>query len=139
MMTWFDVDFGPTSVALGTTVGYELFTATGGVVLARTNAGVFEIGNGAYGVNLDPPASAVTVEWSTATTGVIVYAHEDLSHVKAERMLMNKQVTDQTAQRFYVYNGLATTIWMEAPIFEDAAGTVPYRGKGIEYREAMAT
>ncbi|MGI9489178.1 MAG: hypothetical protein ACR2RF_25485 [Geminicoccaceae bacterium] len=138
-MTWFDVSFGPTSTALGTTVGYELFTATGGVILARTNAGVFEIGNGAYGVNIDPPATAVVVEWSTATTGTIIYAHEDLSHVIAQRCLVNGQVTDQTPGELHVLNDLATTVWIRAAIHEDSAGTIIYRGKGIERRGHLAS
>lgn len=137
-MTWFDASFGPTSTGLGT-VGYVLYTATGGIAQARTTAGVFEIGNGAYGVSIDPPATAVTVEWSTATTGTIVYAHEDLSHVIAQRALINGQVTDQGPGEIHILNDLATTVWVKAPIFEDSAGTIAYRGKGIERRGEFAT
>lgn len=67
------VDFGQTSA----TVGYTLKNAAGGDAQARTTTGVTDLGNGAYGVEVTLPATAVATKWDTGG-GSPIYAHEDL-------------------------------------------------------------
>lgn len=73
--------FGSTKTGLGT-VGYRQVNITGGDAVARTTIGVFEIGGGAYGVNLAALNSAtVLIEWDTGE-GTPKYAHEDIKQTE---------------------------------------------------------
>lgn len=49
-------------------------------------------------------------------------------------LLQNKQVTDPATGKLTVYDVDGITPLFEADLFEDAAGTVPYRGQGAENR-----
>ena len=54
------------------------------------------------------------------------------------KMLFNKQITDPATGIMTVYDDDDTTPLYTASIFEDAAGTIPYRGQGIDRREKLA-
>jgi hypothetical protein len=49
----------------------------------------------------------------------------------------NKTVTDPSAGTFTVYADDGTTVLFTADLFEDAAGTQPYRGQGAERRDGL--
>jgi len=74
---WLDVDFTQDKAGL-LTVGYRQYDNTGGDAVARTTTGVVEVGNGVYGVDVTPDASAVGVQWDTGET-IPIYAAENLT------------------------------------------------------------
>jgi hypothetical protein len=53
-------------------------------------------------------------------------------------VLQNKTVTDPEAGTITVYDDDGTTPLFVADIFEDADGTVPYSGAGVNRRERLA-
>lgn len=55
----------------------------------------------------------------------------------ALRILRNKLITDPVAGTLTVYDDAGTAALLQADIFEDAAGSVPYAGGGVERRERM--
>lgn len=71
--------FGAGQAGLGT-VGYRQYDDAGGDAIARTTTGVFEIGQGAYGVNVALDPAAAGIEWDTGG-GTPIYAHEDFPYL----------------------------------------------------------
>lgn len=92
--------------------------------------------SGGGGETLTPGSVAAAV-WnaladdyqSLATTGGQARFSYLLAH--------NKTVTDPVAGTITVYDTDGTTVLFQADLFEDAAGTQPYRGQGAERREGM--
>lgn len=54
------------------------------------------------------------------------------------KILMNRQELDPVSGRLVIYDDDDTTVLLSAAAFEDAAGTVPYRGQGLERVERLA-
>lgn len=54
-----------------------------------------------------------------------------------DKLLRNKQITDPVTGKMFVYDGAGETAILMADLFQDADGTVPYRGKGAERREGF--
>lgn len=75
-MQWLDAAFGSNKAGLAS-VHFRLYDAEGSSVVARTSAGVQEIGGGAYGALVSVHVSAVGIEWDTGEASAI-YAHEAL-------------------------------------------------------------
>lgn len=74
---WFEADFGSAYAAIGTT-GYRLYKNDNTDSVARTTAGVVDLGNGGYGVPaVNVPDDATGIEWDTGG-GSPVYAREDI-------------------------------------------------------------
>lgn len=80
MSDWFDVAFGADKAGL-TSVHFRLYGSDGADVVARTSAGVTEVGNGAYGALISVAVSAVGIEWDTGEAAP-VYAHESLTQYR---------------------------------------------------------
>lgn len=55
-----------------------------------------------------------------------------------EKLLRNKQITDPVFGTNTVFDDDGTTVLVSGDLFEDAAGTQPYRGQGAERRERLA-
>lgn len=55
------------------------------------------------------------------------------------QLARNKTVTDPQAGTITVYDTDGTTVLYTAPLYEDAAGTVPYRGQGADHRGRYET
>lgn len=55
-----------------------------------------------------------------------------------QRILQNKQITDPETGTMTVYDDDGVTPLLQANLYEDAAGTKPYEGKGAERRDAFA-
>lgn len=123
------VDFGQTSA----TVGYTLKNASGGDAQARTTSGVTDLGNGMYGVEVDLPPTAVAVKWDTGG-GSPIYAHEDLIAEQNNIFLRNRNESDPDVGKQYAYRDDGSTVYMEADIYADHGGGIPYEGKGIARR-----
>ena len=127
-------DFGPSQAGLGT-VGYTLKNAAGGDAVARTTTGVVDQGNGAYAVEVDLPPDAVMVTWDTGG-GSPIFAHEDLIAEQNNIFLRNRNELIQSGtDRARVFRDDGSTVYMDAPAFEDQAGTTPYAGNGVERRD----
>lgn len=54
------------------------------------------------------------------------------------KLLRNKQITNPSTGRMTVFDDDGSTVLLEGNLFEDSAGTVPYRGQGAERRERLA-
>lgn len=53
------------------------------------------------------------------------------------KILRNKTITDPVANTITVYEEDGTTIFLQAALFEDAAGAQGYQGQGAERRERL--
>lgn len=53
------------------------------------------------------------------------------------KVLRNKSVTDSVTGRMTVYDDDGVTPLLVANLYQDAAGTTPYAGKGAERRERL--
>ncbi len=89
--------------------------------------------------NGDPmPAIAISTftfaELEFDTSAALIQSNEV---VRIEQIVRNKQVTDQADGKLKIRNDADTADEFEAPIFEDAAGLIPYRGTGIERRDRL--
>lgn len=81
-------------------------------------------------------ASIVTV--SAVGAGVASGEQTDSEKIELIRkILMNRQELDPQAGRLVIYDDDDTTVLLSAAAFEDAAGTVPYRGNGLERVERL--
>ena len=87
-------DFGSTSA----TVGYTLKNAVGGDAQARTTTGVTDLGDGAYGVEIDLVPTAVAVKWDTGG-GTPIFAHEDLIDEQNNIFLRNRRAIEQSGPK----------------------------------------
>lgn len=92
-------------------------------------------------------ASQVVIDsiMTTAFTQVIIEKASGTTLLSAdttllegiEKLLRNKIVTDPILGTITVYADNGIDILLTAPLWEDAAGTIPYRGKGSERRDRM--
>lgn len=57
--------------------------------------------------------------------------------VSLEKLQRNKLITDPIAGTITIFDDDDTTVLFTAPIFQDAAGTIPYAGSGAERRERL--
>lgn len=53
------------------------------------------------------------------------------------KILRNKQVTDPITGLLTIYDDDGSTVLLQGPLWEDAAGTQAYRGQGAERRERL--
>lgn len=60
----------------------------------------------------------------------------DLAQLK--QFALNKLHTDPITGKIELYSDDGLTVILEGFLFEDIAGTIPYRGKGAERRDGMA-
>lgn len=54
-----------------------------------------------------------------------------------EKILRNKSVTDPATGEFVLYDDDGTTELFRVPLWQDAAGTIPYAGQGAERKERL--
>lgn len=136
--TTFVASFGSQKTSL-VTVGYEQVGAAGATVVARTTVGVYEIGGGAYGVELILDNDTKTLLWDTGET-IPVFAVEDLLDYFNKKALINKQHTDPGTGRRTIFEEDDTTIMVQGDIFEDIAGASPYSAtaEGIDRSDRMS-
>ncbi len=53
------------------------------------------------------------------------------------KILQNRLDTDPTLGKIFLFDDDDVTVLLEAPLFEDIAGTQPYRGQGAERRDRL--
>lgn len=133
-MTYFAADFGPANAGLST-VGVTQLAADGSTAVARTTAGVANLGNGAYGADIALNESTTSLKWDNGTG---LYAIEEVSaSVLAAKILRNKMITNPSTGVITIYDDDGTTPLLTANIYEDASGAQPYRGQGAERRDRL--
>lgn len=85
--------------------------------------------NSAGLVNNSTPADIANAVWTHSTATDMATKITLVS-----KILRNKTVTDPATGIMTVYDDNGTTVLLTAPVFENAAGTVPYQGAGAENR-----
>jgi hypothetical protein len=135
--TTFVASFGSSETGLGT-VGYEQVGAAGASIVARTTVGVYEIGGGAYGVEVALNIATKSLVWDTGAATPI-FAIEDLLEYFNKKCLTNRQETNPGTGRRRIVDDDNATDLVEGPIFEDVAGTTPYSAtsNGIDRTDRM--
>jgi hypothetical protein len=83
-------------------------------------------------VNLIPTTPAPTAAQITSA----VWANPDA--VKMRKIATNKKITDPVTGIMTVYEDGSTAVAFTAQLWEDAAGTIKYRGQGFERIEVLA-
>lgn len=63
---------------------------------------------------------------------------QDERLARIEKFLRNKRITDPAAGTQTVFDDDGSTVLAEGDLWEDAAGTQPYRGQGAERAERLA-
>lgn len=136
--TTFVAIFGSSKTGLAT-VGYRQVGAAGATVVARTTVGVYEIGGGAYGVEVTLNNDTKSLEWDTGEA-TPKFAHEDLLDYFNKKVLINRQETNPTTGRRRILEEDDATVMVEGDIFEDVAGTTPYSdtAEGIDRTDRMS-
>jgi hypothetical protein len=86
-----------------------------GVQVERKTSAAFSTTSGAGGLTTDQAASLARIE----------------------KLLRNKQVTDPSTGTMTVFDDDGSTVLLQGPLYENAAGTVAYRGQGAERRERL--
>lgn len=101
----------------------------GHFILGPTNLGgdVLLRGSGRFTDTTGSPRPVVT------DGGFHVVADTTLTR----KLLQNMMITDPIAGTITVYDDDGITVLLTAPLWEDSAATVPYRGRGAERRERM--
>lgn len=73
----------------------------------------------------------------SSTSGALTPAQEERL-ARIEKFLRNKRITDPVTGVQTVFDDDSTTILGQGQLFEDVAGTTPYRGEGAERADRLA-
>lgn len=85
-----------------------------------------------------PSAAQIAAEvWSTVAAAFNAGGTMGEALNVSQIMLRNKTVTDPVAGTITVYDADGVTVLYVAPLWQDAAGTIPYAGEGAERRERL--
>jgi hypothetical protein len=108
---------------------------TGGLTfsdIAQLNTVIGYVQNLQPSVNLIPTTPAPTAAQITTA----VWANPDA--VKMRKIATNKKITDPVTGIMTVYEDGSAAVAFTAQLWEDAAGTIKYRGQGFERIEVLA-
>jgi len=89
------------------------------------------VASNAYDNDPIKPSAYVNAQIRQSISGSLLDAEE------MRKLLMNKTVTDPDTGILTIYDDDDTTPFLSGEIYEDAAGTIPYKGEGIERRERL--
>jgi len=106
-------------------------TVSSGTIIIRGIADVTDNSTGTAVVQDDTVNRAIA-DGSVLTTDVST----ELSLVR--KLETNKLETNPATGKYTLYDDDSTTVLLEADIYEDAGGTIPYKGDGIERRNKFA-
>jgi len=103
------------------------------VVCSGANHNIQDVYNNLTGPTLLPGNSAGLQATETGTSGLTPGESADLEMVR--KTMTNKQITD--AGKHTIYDDDDVAVFVEADLYEDAAGAQPYQGQGAERRERL--
>ena len=103
------------------------------VVCTGANHNIQDVYNNLAGPTLLPGNSAGLIV--TDASGLNIQEAADLEMVR--KTMTNKQITDPATGKHTIYDDDDASVFVEADLYEDAAGTVPYQGQGAEHRERL--
>lgn len=98
------------------------------------------------GGSADPLTNPVPGSYAPGTAGFVLGTNLDaavssrasaLVQTLIEKMLRNRTVTDPTTGIITVYDDDNTTVLFQANIYQDANGTIPYSGNGVNRRDRL--
>ena len=89
------------------------------------------VASNSFNNNPIKPSAFTQVQIRQSVSGSLLDAEE------MRKILQNKAVTSQATGRMTIYDDDGVTPFLEGDIYEDADGTIPYRGDGIERRERL--
>jgi len=100
----------------------------------------FALTSGAFNVQIQVQTSSLTQTLAVGS-GLDSTQDQALTDAKnaavlAQKLLRNKLVTDPADGKVKLYDDNGSLL-LQADVFEDAAGTVPYRSQGAERRERL--
>lgn len=127
---------------------HHTLNVTGGILLVEGGGDPFvnPDGNFVVRINYQQPVQAITVSTSGSSDpsaiAAAVWSHGSatalLTKIEfARAILQNKMITDPVTGIMTVYADDGVTPLASAQLFEDAAGTQLYRGRGSERREKV--
>jgi hypothetical protein len=111
---------------------------TGGVLLVDGGGDPFldTAGDFVVRINYQQPVQAIVVGGIGGSGGLTTDQAARLERI--EKWLRNKRITNPATGKQIVYDDDNSTVLGEGDLFEDAAGTQPYRGQGAELAERLA-
>ncbi len=135
--TTFIASFGNSRTGLAT-VGYAQRGAAGAVVVARTTAGVYELGGGSYGVEILLDAATKSLLWDTGEV-TPVFAVEDLLDYFIKKATINRRETNPGTGVQTIFEEDDATAMVAGDVFEDVAATTPYSAtaEGIDRQNRL--
>ena len=94
------------------------------------------------GADLDPVeptafTQVVIAQSSSATISNLTVMEAAVQLV--EKIFRNRQITDPASGQLTIYDDDSITPLLEGQLYEDALGTITYRGRGAERRERLET
>jgi hypothetical protein len=99
------------------------------VRLAGSNNNLFDVENGILVQN-----TVQVIAQNSA--GLISVESGDFTLLR--KMMTNKKVTDPLTGIMTIYDDDGSTVLLTALVYEDAAGTQPYRSRGLERQEKLS-
>ena len=96
------------------------------VRLVGSNNNIFDVENGILVQN--------QVQLISTNSGGLIRAQQDT----IEKLLRNRQITDPVTGKITIYDDDDATKLLEGDLWEDAAGTIPYKGEGADRRDKMS-
>lgn len=105
------------------------------VTLIGANSNVLDVTN----VNQVSVRSQNSAGLIIVTQGSGLSVDQDNRLTRVERILRNRKTIDQADGKLKINDDTDTGVLLEAPAWEDAAGTVPYRGSGVERTDRLET
>lgn len=105
---------------------------TGGTDNDWDASDVYEIEG--FGNSIEP-STFITVKTESDVSAGLVQA---IALGNLEKLMRNKFITDPVAGTITVFDNDGTTVLFTAPLWQDAAGTIPYAGAGSERRDRLA-
>lgn len=121
-------------------------------ILSLSTTATFTVGSGNVvhitdGIAIFDSNVLVTLVNNTSAAGVLVESgvsgltgseSAQLALIDTlNKVMVNKFITDPGTGVLTIYDNDGTSVLFQGPIWEDAAGTVPYQGRGIERRDRL--
>lgn len=121
----------PSTPVKFTDIERRLYRSDGSTIIAPTSYSIHNDYNGVPDT-VETGVSGLTGPESAQLMGI-----PSATITRTEKLLRNKMITDPATGVLTIYDDDGTTPLVSGDIFEDAAGSQPYRGQGAERRERL--